>query len=163
VKRCSTCRQTKPLDQFHRDKNPRDGRARRCKDCAKAEARAWYEDHPEQAKASRQSWQKRNKDRVNELARARYKKDPTRDLNAKLKYRYGVEWTQFEAMALAQGGVCAICGDPPGRSRFHVDHDHATGKVRGLLCGPCNQGIGSLRDDPKIVRAALRYLLKHRP
>ena len=58
-------------------------------------------------------------------------------------------------MRRAQGGLCAICRQAPA---VHVDHDHATGTVRGLLCFPCNAAIGHLRDDPQIMRRAAAYL-----
>ena len=64
-------------------------------------------------------------------------------------------------MLAAQGGLCAVCGDepPPGgikaSSRLHVDHDHATGKVRALLCTRCNRGIGYMRDRPGLLGLAV--------
>ena len=66
----------------------------------------------------------------------------------------------------AQNGVCAICCDPKGHepgcgNRLYVDHDHLTGRVRGLLCHYCNTGIGNLKDDPEIILAALNYVLHH--
>jgi hypothetical protein len=57
----------------------------------------------------------------------------------------------------SQGGLCAICRVAPA---VHVDHDHATGTVRGMLCFPCNAAIGHLRDDPATVRRAAAYLEK---
>lgn len=77
------------------------------------------------------------------------------------QYLYGVSLEQYEAMMAAQGGVCAICGtsDWPGKdNRPHVDHCHETGKVRGILCGPCNNGLGNFGDDPARLRAAAAYL-----
>jgi hypothetical protein len=73
-----------------------------------------------------------------------------------LKRRYGLTPAEFDAMA-ASG--CQICGasDTP-RKRLHVDHNHKTGKVRGLLCDNCNKGIGCLRDDPTLIFRALLYL-----
>lgn len=84
-----------------------------------------------------------------------------------LKRKYGISLADYEAMAERQGGVCAICGGPPEkrsklmRERFDVDHCHATGRVRGLLCLGCNTGIGHLGDDPARIRAALEYLAQH--
>ena len=81
---------------------------------------------------------------------------------------YGITEEQYEAMLTVQGGRCAICRSLPtwnwprdGRSqpRLCIDHDHQTGKVRGLLCHACNVGIGNLGDDASRVRAALTYLL----
>ncbi len=70
---------------------------------------------------------------------------------------------QYAEMFSAQGSGCAICGSTTSRgckNSFHVDHDHKTGKVRGILCQTCNTGIGSLKDDTKILRLAIQYLEK---
>ena len=64
-----------------------------------------------------------------------------------------------------QNGVCAICGSPEvsdRNSNLCVDHDHETGKIRGLLCNKCNRGLGYFLDNPKILKNALKYLLKHK-
>lgn len=78
---------------------------------------------------------------------------------------YGLTVEDYEAMNHAQGGWCAICGGTSARSDSDgglvVDHDHATGAVRGLLCGRCNSALGQMRDDPAILLAAVEYLRKH--
>ena len=57
---------------------------------------------------------------------------------------------------------CSICLSPPKEGRrLHVDHDHNTGRVRGLLCGPCNRAIGLFRDKPEVMTAAAAYLVAH--
>lgn len=66
-------------------------------------------------------------------------------------------------MLEAQGGVCAICRRPSDPAPLHVDHDHRTGAIRGLLCSPCNTAIGLLGDDPDRMMAAAAYLREHRP
>jgi hypothetical protein len=78
--------------------------------------------------------------------------------------RYGLTVAEYVALADSQGGICAICKRAPHggrRGALHVDHDHKTGHVRGLLCDACNNGIGRFRDDPDLVRAALVYLEAH--
>ena len=72
--------------------------------------------------------------------------------------RYRITKEQHDAMHVAQGGRCAICRVAIAGSNCHVDHDHATGKVRGLLCETCNPGLGCFRDDPLRLRAAIAYL-----
>lgn len=59
-----------------------------------------------------------------------------------LKTRYGINPEEVEAMLAKQNGLCPLCGKPP--KRVCVDHDHATGRVRGILCHGCNVGLGQL-------------------
>lgn len=73
-----------------------------------------------------------------------------------LRRQYGITQAEYDAMADAQDGKCAICGVE--KPMLHVDHDHKTQLVRGLLCGPCNRGIGLFWDNPKLLSAAARYL-----
>lgn len=81
----------------------------------------------------------------------------------KLHTKYGITTVEFNALLTAQGGCCAICKGttPGGQGEWHVDHDHASGKVRGLLCAPCNLSLGGFKDSPDLLRAALAYLLSH--
>ena len=77
------------------------------------------------------------------------------------QYLYGISQAEYEAMLAAQGGTCAICrtDEWPGKgNRPHVDHNHKTGRVRGLLCGNCNNGLGNFGEDPARLRAAADYL-----
>ena len=75
----------------------------------------------------------------------------------RLKQVYGLSLQDYKAMVAQQGGVCRICKTKPARPLF-VDHCHASGKVRGLLCHPCNAALGFMRDDPVIAAAATEYL-----
>lgn len=59
-----------------------------------------------------------------------------------LRRKFGIEQSEYDAMLAQQGGVCALCGAPPGRYRHAVDHDHVTGRIRGLLCMGCNRSLG---------------------
>lgn len=72
--------------------------------------------------------------------------------------RYGMTRQELIDFKEDRGHRCEIC-DGPGR---FIDHDHATGKVRGFLCANCNSAIGKLRESPKLFAAALAYLEKHR-
>lgn len=77
------------------------------------------------------------------------------------RYLYGLTDEQYEALLTRQDGRCAICktNEWSGHHKKpHVDHDHATGRVRGILCNNCNQGLGRFADDPVRLMAAARYL-----
>lgn len=84
---------------------------------------------------------------------------------------YGTTSEAVAKMEAAQDGRCASCRSLPMRRDtrsgrplpLDVDHNHTTGVVRGLLCSPCNRGIGLMQDDPLVLAAAIRYLAKHSP
>jgi hypothetical protein len=79
----------------------------------------------------------------------------------RIKCDYGLTLEQYEEMWIAQGGKCAICGkDSPSRL-LCVDHDHETGKVRGLLCVHCNHLLGNARDKIQVLASAIQYLEGH--
>lgn len=78
--------------------------------------------------------------------------------------RYGITRADYNNMLAAQKSCCAICGTTEigrGHTHFHVDHNHATGKVRGLLCDKCNRGLGYFNDAANILKAAYLYLEKY--
>ena len=81
--------------------------------------------------------------------------------NNEIRKAYGITQQQYEDMLKLQNGVCSICGQAPenGRiKRLSIDHCHATGKIRGLLCISCNNGLGRFKDDPKLLIKAAQYL-----
>lgn len=121
-------------------------------------------DHRKKYKAE---WNERNRPRLAEMQRARYKADPEKYSNyfrnRHVLKTYGITQEQYEQMYRDQGGVCAICGAIPdihrhGISRLAIDHCHVTGKVRGLLCNNCNAGMGILGDTVAHLEAAMAYL-----
>ncbi|HEV2756189.1 MAG TPA: endonuclease VII domain-containing protein [Actinomycetota bacterium] len=72
-----------------------------------------------------------------------------------MKRRYGLTPEDFDSLLAAQGFLCPICLKRPA---VHVDHDHRTGKVRGILCEMCNGGLGQFRDNRQTIEAAIDYL-----
>lgn len=83
--------------------------------------------------------------------------DPERrkDVNRR---KFGLRSGEFAAMNAAQNGLCGCCGELPGQKGLQVDHCHRSGRVRALLCGPCNLGLGNFKDDPDRLRKAIEYL-----
>lgn len=109
---------------------------------------AWYQRNKEQAKRQVRAWQKAN---------------PTkRDRSVRVYFlrKYGLSLEDYDRLLLAQGGCCGICGNANGNKRLAVDHDHTTGKVRGLLCDSCNQGLGFFKDSVERLEAAIQWLTK---
>ncbi|WP_394815256.1 endonuclease VII domain-containing protein [Prescottella equi] len=98
----------------------------------------------------------------------RYQRNKDRHRNRNITSRFGITTEEYEAMLSAQCGVCAICGSPETSRhqsgtvrKLFIDHDHATGAVRGLLCMKCNAGIGQFKDDPALLAQAIQYLNQH--
>ena len=114
----------------------------------RADASRWYYRHLEQAHERMRMWQQAHPDRH-------------------IRRAYGLTQADYDALLIAQGGVCAACGQPERAMRaglalrLSVDHVHGTGRVRGLLCTRCNRGIGNFDDDPARLEAAARYLRSH--
>ena len=82
-----------------------------------------------------------------------------RDYRAEnLRRRYGITHADFEHQLWLQGGRCAICNTSHTAAPLHVDHDHDTSALRGLLCTACNVGLGQFHDDVELLEAATHYL-----
>lgn len=120
----------------------------RCSEQERAAARAYYAKNRERLRERQSEYNRANRGEIQRKQR----------LYNFRKYGVTPEWAA--AQLEAQGGLCAICktDSPGGRGRWHVDHDHETGAVRGLLCCACNLGIGHLKDSTDVLRAALAYL-----
>lgn len=135
MKLCIACKATKPLTAFPIDRNRKDGLYPYCRECHSAKERKRLENPDVRAKkrASNKAWAARNQERHRFLARRSH-----------LKQRYGLAIEDYYALATSQKGKCALCGSANPRSRhgFHLDHDHQTQRVRGLLCQPCNHFVG---------------------
>jgi hypothetical protein len=168
TKLCGRCHDEKPLDEFRWLKGT--GRADRrdsyCRDCRNAHQRESYRRHAEKRKASNRARYLQNRDRYLESNRRWQAANAERIAEKQYGWKASLRkhgWTpdDYERVLAEQGGVCACCGSAsPGKRlrKFCVDHDHATGTVRGLLCTSCNQGIGQLGDTLEGVEAAARYL-----
>ncbi len=139
MKTCTGCKESKPLNEFHRDSRRPNGRMARCKRCKAKALRQW-------ARATghdkRRYWANRDSERERHLVK-----------------KYGVTFADYAEMLHRQRGKCAICSRPePAGRMFDVDHDHATGAVRGLLCTSCNRVLGHAFDSAERLRAAADYL-----
>lgn len=136
-KKCTMCSIVLPLSDFCKAKRNKDGLSYTCKKCCSN---------------SRRNYSKTAKGRE-------------ADKRGHLKAKYGITLETYDQIVKIQGGTCAICHTKEtaknqyGVMRLSVDHDHKTGKVRGLLCDKCNRGVGCFNDDPKILAEAIRYLL----
>lgn len=154
VKTCTKCHTLRPLVDFHPRNEGRPGRyTSHCKLCTRARNASKMREKraldPEAARAK---------------FRADYKKNPDRHrlyTRRSLLKTYGLTPETFDAQVRAQGGRCGVCAD---LATLVVDHDHARTDphFRGLLCSPCNTGLGSFRDSPERLEAAIAYLKRPR-
>lgn len=139
---------------------------------SKERSKRWREANKDRIREYQKEWRERNAKHVAEYQRE-YQSDykDREDVQFKtwmrnLHKNYQMTPAIFNQMWAEQGGSCGICKQPMlprGRSKSAatVDHNHNTGKVRGLLCRGCNHGIGNLKDDPGVLQSAAEYLLKH--
>lgn len=155
MKKCVRCKDKKEAGAFARSPRHRDGLFPWCKKCHSAYQRARRKSNP-RTKVLEAERRKRRQE--NTEIRERYLSYMTL---YSLKRRYGIDAATVKRLIDLQKGVCAICLKAPERGRrrgLHVDHDHRTGIVRGLLCDSCNVALGRLRDSSELLSSAIRYL-----
>ena len=165
-KQCKRCGEVKSLDDFYRHEGCRDGVRPECKACNLAAKARRHAANPEPARERTRRWQEENPDRYRAKAAA-YAADGRKALSNRrhhLKKKYGITLEAYDDTLAEQGGVCAICSrDPRPDISLHVDHNHETGELRGLLCFSCNVTVGHVREDHDHLTAIARYLHEHDP
>lgn len=132
VKKCSMCGELKTASEFGRRYGERSHLLRsECRPCGAQRTRDFHQRRP----------------------------DVMRNSNRRGSFRRrGLTESDYNEMLSAQGGCCAICGDPPKQRRLAVDHCHSTGENRALLCDLCNKALGGFRDNPEIMIKAAKYV-----
>ena len=157
-------------------KEKRDAYRRNHPEKLAAQKRAWRLANPERVRASKRADYYRHRAKRIATVQARtarqresiadYKRRWSMDNRRKhTAQRYGLSLDEFDRLVTANGSVCEICHQPctPGglsRTSLVVDHDHASGAIRGLLCTNCNRGLGFFKDDPRRLLNAVAYLGK---
>lgn len=150
---CRICKEVKTFDGFTRDRGRRDGRGTVCLICAKGLTKHYNSlVDPEVMKQRKAEGYRKN--------RATYRR-------YRLRYDFDLTEGQYDEMFVEQDGVCAICKQPETAItrgeliRLAVDHCHASGRIRQLLCAHCNHGLGHFKDSPDLLLAAAAYLEEH--
>lgn len=146
MKTCNCCNELKPYTDFYKQSRKKDGHHGSCKLCMSIKEQSYY-----------------YKDGVKTTTRRLSQK------NTQLKRLYGVTLEQVESIHTDQNNCCAICAKPvvvSGNSLTRadigcVDHNHITGKVRGILCHSCNRALGLFKDSISILNSAQQYLEKY--
>lgn len=135
--KCPHCKETKSLQQeFSQNIQSHTGFASHCKICCKIIA----------------------KERPPEEKHRYYMNDREKIRDRKLRHSFGISLKEYQELLKQQGGVCAVCGGTDKEKNLAVDHDHKTGRIRGLLCGRCNPALGFCQDSPEILKKLIDYL-----
>ena len=153
----------------------------RCKECVHESRVTRYATTREKSILAATKWKKENRERVNKLVaqdkidhpekyakwRKNYYERNKVDINTRSICRYhGLDIPTYESMFEAQGHKCAICDKMETRKmkgvimRLCVDHDHKTGRIRGLLCHDCNSGLGKFHDSSDLLTLAAMYIME---
>ena len=179
MKTCRSCDISQSEESFRKDISKKDGLASYCNSCNSIKQREWYKKNGERAKVTANtSYHKRKSTistrrkelrQLNPEIHRQKQKDRYNPLKAK-EYAWKAAGIQdmsierYNDLKLVQNDSCAICGthqDNLKRS-LNVDHDHSSGKPRGLLCDACNRAIGYLKESEEIIINALNYLKCHK-
>lgn len=124
-----------------------------------ARKRAWRKKNREILLKKDREYYKKNAERERSYARELYRKNSQKELDRIRYKKYGITGDEFRALVEKQGIKCPICNKDITKNPT-VDHDHSTGKIRGLICSPCNLAIGNAEDSPDRLRAMANYLEK---
>ena len=137
---CSKCNTMKPHTDFSKDKNAPLGLSYWCKTCSATNAR-----------------------RVHKLRVESDTKYVQQKRSIYFKHKYGLTLNEYHEKLKAQNYSCAICGVelPTSGHLTHLDHCHATGKIRAFLCTNCNRGLGHFKDSESNLQKAIAYLQSH--
>lgn len=145
MKKCYKCNETKTLPEFYRHKGMTDGHLNICRVCTISKSAVN---------------QKKNPDKTRKDKRDLKRKHSEQYYRVRLLKEYNLTPEAYTELLLKQACACAVCFVPTSELTYklYVDHDHVTGKVRGLLCQKCNSGIGMLQDTLTVVESAVEYL-----
>jgi hypothetical protein len=178
TKKCSVCKIEQPIIEYRKDKSRKDNIHTTCNSCNKQIQKNWYNNNREKAINNSLKNYTKNKNIINSKRRQQRIDNPEKiRLSARLKYdpikskinswkQAGIKNMTYEKyliMQQEQNNCCAICGVHRTffKRELDVDHNHETGEVRGLLCTPCNSGIGKLKDSINMLEKAIKYLTKY--
>lgn len=124
--------------------------------------RQWNKDNPKKLAAIQKKYRDKNREKVRARRLTPEQKERKKTYRTKARCKkYGLTTDQYEQILEDQANVCAVCTKSFGKTP-HIDHDHETGAVRGILCHHCNTALGLLKDSPELLLRAVMYLRRKR-
>ncbi len=155
---CTRCGEKKSLNEFSKHTYSKSGLRPECKSCNKID----YRNNLEEKKAYSKKYREEHREGLLEYFK-RYRAENKQKYVERNLRQYGITQHEYNEILAYQDGKCAICKTekPKGHSnKLYVDHDHKTGKVRGLLCSRCNSILGYCEDKEVVLMNAIAYLRK---
>lgn len=156
-KLCRKCSTLKSLDQFGNDKKKADKLRTHCKSCNSKAYKDWYYSDVDNSRAVSQNWRDTNKQKRKEIWQDYYLQDKA----SKLKKNYGIEYEDYLLMLEDQNFKCLTCNSDFSKMasrKIHLDHNHSTGEIRGILCHNCNIALGLLKEDIAVLKRMILYI-----
>jgi len=152
IKKCPHCNKNKNLSEFSKDKSRKSGRSSWCKSCLSKKQRERYKKNPSKYRKIVQKHYIKNKDKILADLRA---KGRLRNLEQR---KVSIDF--YNELFVSQNGCCFICGTHAENAYkgLHIDHDHNSGEIRGLLCHKCNTALGLFQDNVDFLKIAIVYL-----
>jgi len=146
LKTCTKCKKAKSLDLFHNNKNNKDGKMYICITCRRNYKKEYY---------------KKTADHQRKRSREYHNDHPNHNKEYILKSKYGISINDKIEMLKNQNNKCFGCNKSLVETSSNIDHDHKTGKIRGLLCNNCNLTLGLVYDNISILQNLIRYLKRN--
>lgn len=167
LKLCVDCKIEKTVSEFNRNRKAKDGLQVRCKLCNRRVVLEWQKKFPERVNLKNSLWKTKQPDYWRDYgkhhwANVPYEKKLDIWRRQDLRRKYGITPETYDQMLTSQGGICAICGGVPEEGRqLAVDHSHANGALRGLLCSQCNVLLHKLETISGWISSAEKYIEKY--
>ncbi len=142
-KSCSRCKAILPASEFYPHKRVKSGLQSHCRSCS----REWHRERPDYIRRKNAEFKRKN---------------PTYHADRNRLVKYGLTRSQIDDLISSQKGGCLGCNRELVSLKTCVDHDHSSGRVRGIICDDCNIVLGRVRDDPRTLSRLAEYVLAHR-
>lgn len=155
---CTQCKTSLPLENFANNKNSKSSKNYYCKMCDNIRSREYFRNNRELKRAYQAKYREKNREKIRETCRGKYEQSYIQQVKSK----YGISAEDYYNILDHQRDSCLVCLKlftyDSKSNKPHIDHDHKTGKVRGILCNHCNAALGQARDSIPILKNMIKYI-----